>query len=173
MFDVKEIADRALARAAEIQAEKKRRRRRAYAVCVFLGAVTIVTIATLIGAQGNRLSPSGNIQIADPLVPMAAGMVIPAGSIDVGLTLTNPVDNQCKLAYSIILAETGEPLYISDIISPSERIEQITLLRPLPEGRHKAVLSITVYGQDALAPTSRMDLTFDLIAASGDGSPYR
>ena len=122
--------------------------------------VVCAVAATLIVvmSQTNLFTPE--TEIKDGLAPLAlpdfvedSGILFPfiesatiiAGEKAVAIPLYNPESNNCFLTFEIILADTGESLYMSGLVAPSERIEGQELARGLPEGRYKANLVIRAY----------------------------
>lgn len=69
---------------------------------------------------------------------------IPAGQTeDLSISLKNPEGNPCYFSFAIILANTGETLYQSDMVPPGEEIKRISISRPLSAGTYQAVVHIT------------------------------
>ncbi len=59
------------------------------------------------------------------------------------ISLTNPEGNPCYFSFSIVLTDTDEAIYQSDMVPPGESIWQVTTSRPLPAGTYQAVVHIT------------------------------
>lgn len=54
----------------------------------------------------------------------------------------NPVKNPCYFKYKLILAESGETLFQSQLIKPGLGFNEIHLSKSLPKGNHQAILVI-------------------------------
>ena len=72
------------------------------------------------------------------------------------VNLINPADNNCRLVFKIILSQTEELLYRSQMVDPGEEIESIVLDQPLQQGTYEAVMHIIAYMPES---ASEMDAT--------------
>ncbi|QBO35700.1 hypothetical protein EQG49_04105 [Periweissella cryptocerci] len=54
----------------------------------------------------------------------------------------NPVKNPCYFKYRLILAESGETLFQSQLIKPGLGFNEIHLSKSLPKGKHQAIIVI-------------------------------
>ena len=188
MFDSEQIAKRALSRAADIFAEKKRRRRKAIVasvVCVACAAVA-ATIFTMGRPLTEYLSledgqiplaafllPDGN---AEPYtetdaetsllirIPASGDVAVRADAPEAEMTLHNPADNPCYLSFEIILEDTGESLYASALVAPSLCIRSITWTRTLAKGAYGAVLVIRAYTLEGYMPMHSVSMAFRIVA---------
>lgn len=69
---------------------------------------------------------------------------VPEGQTeDLPITLKNPDGNPCYFSFAIILTDTGETIYKSDMVPPGESIRQVTISKPLSAGTYQAVVHIT------------------------------
>ena len=91
------------------------------------------------GAEPTMLTADG-VQIPD-----VKNVTIPADTTDAHILLFNPADNGCSLAFTIILADSGETLYASGLVAPGMCVEDIALSKGLPKGEYKATLAVAAY----------------------------
>ena len=187
MFDSKEIARRALLRAEEQKAQKKRSRERLNSVVLVLSSclVTFMAVFTFMSYNAGS-NPPGELNINEGQVPLAglpfdvAGVkdtenepgfmlpgyhkiVIPADTAEVALLLPNPAGNACWFSFEIDLANTGEIMYASTLLPPSASIERVTLTRELSHGEYRAVLLVKTYGYGDLNEISEISQPIDLL----------
>ena len=70
--------------------------------------------------------------------------IVPAGQTkNISVPLTNPAENRCYFQFTITLDETGEVLYESQLVPPSEGIYLIDISRPLEAGNYSATIFIS------------------------------
>lgn len=70
--------------------------------------------------------------------------IVPAGQTkNISVPLTNPTENRCYFQFTITLDETGEVLYESQLVPPSEGIYLIDISRPLEAGIYSATIFIS------------------------------
>ena len=190
MLDAKETAKRALLRAEEIKAAKKRRNRllkttAITGLCVACAAI-ILTVTPPIGINKNQVTIDDMpVPLAAPLIPDADAKpyngtgaenetikipnlynkaTIRAGTPEVEIALINPESNPCWFKFEITLADTGETIYISDLVAPSMCIENITLYKTLESGEHPANVTIKQYDLETLEKTGQISVTIALVA---------
>ena len=184
----KEIAEKALLLAKEISARKNLRRRRVENAIKILSIIIIIILNIILIKIYPPIHVLNNETVIDendvPLglwtfgeenstsepenapvftIPWYDKIVFTADSFDVKMKLQNPADNKCRLTFEIVLQDTGESLYMSDYIEPSENIENFRLTRTLSKGGYKAVIIIRAYEPDSLAEINSAKLTVDLI----------
>ena len=190
MFDSKEISRKAQLRAEEIKSQKRITPQQLKFAATMIGAcavasaviVTNITTISNIAPRINGFMQEEYIIMEDNQIPLAGfqfqddeetgGFTIPeyssvAFSSDtdrVNLLLFNSAENNCYFTFEIALTDTGESLYMSDMVAPSMRIEEITLARPLAKGCYKAELFIRAYDCDNLDEMQCTVTEFDLIA---------
>ncbi len=69
---------------------------------------------------------------------------VPEGQTkNLSISLKNPEGNPCYFSFSIVLTETDETIYQSDMVPPGEEIKRISISRPLSAGTYQAVVHIT------------------------------
>lgn len=68
---------------------------------------------------------------------------IPAGEKEsLPILLQNPKGNPCYFSFSIVLADSGETIYQSDMVPPGEAIRQVSLNRTFSPGVYSAFVRI-------------------------------
>ena len=182
MFDSKEIARRAMARAEELRDDYRRldsRRRTAVSFVICMAGIFIAVMAFAVNRR-----PAGLVGIDDEWIPLAAPAVweyaeqengpsfvipgydivtVPAGASHIDMTLPNPEGNRCNFTFAIILEETGETLYESELVAPSEDAGEVTLNKPLEKGEYAAKLVIQAFGTEESDCSGRANVTFKLV----------
>lgn len=74
---------------------------------------------------------------------------IPAGQTeDLPIYLHNPDENPCYFSFRIVLEDTDETLYQSDMVPPGETIRQVDLAHSLDAGTYDVVIYITTNALD-------------------------
>ena len=74
---------------------------------------------------------------------------IPAGQTeDLSIYLHNPDENPCYFSFRIVLEDTDETLYQSDMVPPGETIRQVDLTHSLDAGTYDVVIYITTNALD-------------------------
>lgn len=106
-------------------------------------------------------------EIGEPgvTIPGWGSMTIPAGQTEVKTKLPNPIENDgyYYLTFKIILNDSQEVLYESQLIPPGEEIQDITLSRSLGTGEYDITLHIQPYRISDKTPTNNADLQAKLI----------
>ena len=187
MFDSNEIAEKALRRADEIKAERKRRRsirNTAILCCVCVFVATLIISPYYFrrgGLPGEYIGDDMQVPLwqlpyppADEsaetykgaektfLVPAIEDAAVPAGATGIVMNLYNPAGNIYCFAFSIILPETGEYLYSSGLVGPGMCVENPTLSRALDRGGYNAVLRIAVYDGEDRGIVNSVDIGFSI-----------
>lgn len=68
---------------------------------------------------------------------------VSAGQTDsIPIVLKNPDGNPCYFSFAIVLADTEEIIYQSDMVPPGEAIRKISISKPLAEGTYSARILI-------------------------------
>ncbi|MCL1981891.1 MAG: hypothetical protein FWG53_02205 [Clostridiales bacterium] len=192
MFDSDDIARRALRRADEIKADRKRMRKRLGAAGTILSmcaVVLIVVVAKLPTADmtndrylflDNEQVPLAALQLPDDnarpfteietangpdyALPGYETVTVPAETTRVEMALLNPEGNSCLFTFEVVLKGMDASLYESGMVAPGMCIENFSLLQPLPKGEHKAAVIIRAYMADTFAFISKASVEFTLIA---------
>ena len=184
MFDSKEISRRALLRAEEIKERKKHTRARLNTLALMMcTCIVSLAVGLMFITYSDNYLLTRNLTIEDTPTPLASfpmtaisgennpnylipgfsSITIPAGVTGVKMTLPNPEGNSCWFSFEVVLADTGEVLYISELLPPAERIERITLTRELDQGEYKGLLTVRMYAMDIHNEFGAVKLPFDLI----------
>ena len=92
-------------------------------------------------------SNDGNNEEADKpegiRIPGYPSITVPADTTDIEMNLENPVGNPCYFTFEIVLSDTGETIYKSDMVEPGKAITNVKLQHPLATGEHNAVIKIS------------------------------
>ena len=96
-------------------------------------------------------------------IPGYSSITIPANTSNVDITLLNPEGNPCYFTFELVLINTGESLYSSKMVEPSNCIEQITLSKPLAKGEYKATIIVRTYSLEDLVPMNDANVETNLI----------
>lgn len=68
---------------------------------------------------------------------------VPAGQTEnIPIALKNPDGNPCYFSFAIVLKDTNETIYQSDMVPPGEAIRKINISKALPEGTYLAIVQI-------------------------------
>lgn len=68
---------------------------------------------------------------------------IPANtSKNLSIPLENPEGNPCYFSFEILLSDTGEVIYSSDMVPPGEKISRINITREFDAGDYPAIIKI-------------------------------
>lgn len=68
---------------------------------------------------------------------------VPAGQTEnIPIALKNPDGNPCYFSFAIVLKDTNETIYQSDMVPPGEAIRKISISKALPEGTYQAIVQI-------------------------------
>ncbi len=76
-------------------------------------------------------------------IPGYPSITIAAGKEDVTMNLMNPEGNPCYFTFEIVLKDTGETIYKSDMVEPGKAISNVKLSHSLEKGEYKAVVKIS------------------------------
>ena len=182
MFESREIAKKALRRAEEICVERKRKALlKKVAVRTGLCAFGMV-LAVYFYPSGVGNMPDSYVFLEEGQIPLAAPftseadneplfflpayetVTVKAGAAEVFMPLINPDVNEYPLRFVIVLSETKETVFVSELLAPSARAETITLERPLEKGEYRAVLHVEAYEADSLAFVGAASVSLLLIA---------
>lgn len=84
---------------------------------------------------------------------------IPAGQTeDLPIYLHNPDENPCYFSFRIVLEDTDETLYQSDMVPPGETIRQVDFAHSLDAGTYDVVIYITTNALDDGSPMNTAKL---------------
>lgn len=76
-------------------------------------------------------------------IPGYPSITVDAGKDNVTMNLFNPEGNPCYFTFEIVLSDTGETIYKSDMVEPGKAITNVKLQHPLEAGEHNAVIKIS------------------------------
>lgn len=83
------------------------------------------------------------------------------------MALWNPPNNPCYFRYVIVLEDTEEKLYESDLIPPGKAVTNITFNRTFPEGTYSILIKIESYAlEDGKTALNGGQIVAELIAIS-------
>lgn len=71
-----------------------------------------------------------------------------AGVREQNFVLSNPKENPCYFKYEIVLTETDEVIYTSQLVPPGYAISKFSLNRALEAGSYRAVIHVKTYTFD-------------------------
>ena len=91
-----------------------------------------------IGSGGNVSDNKQSIRI-----PGYPSITIAADKEEVTMNLMNPEGNPCYFTFEIVLGDTGESLYKSDMVEPGKAITNVKLNHSLAAGEYRAVIKIS------------------------------
>lgn len=72
-----------------------------------------------------------------------------AGQTEQEYVLRNPEGNPCYFQFQIILDDTGEMIYESDLVPPGYAIAKFNLTHPLEAGTYAATVNYKTYSFDS------------------------
>lgn len=75
-------------------------------------------------------------------IPGYPSITVDAGKDNVTMNLFNPEGNPCYFTFEIVLSDTGETIYKSDMVEPGKAITNVKLQHPLAAGEHNAVIKL-------------------------------
>ena len=76
------------------------------------------------------------------VLPGYVELTFPAEEQVIEIVLPNPATNPCYFRYTLMLEDSGEVLYRSQLIAPGKAVLEIKLSRPLPVGDYALLISI-------------------------------
>ena len=76
-------------------------------------------------------------------IPGYPSITIAADKENVTMNLYNPEGNPCYFTFEIVLSDTNETIYKSDMVEPGKAITNVKLKYGLAEGEHNAVIKIS------------------------------
>lgn len=99
------------------------------------------TIDSDAGEIGTGSNYSGGQQ--EIRIPGYPSITVDAGKDNVTMNLFNPEGNPCYFTFEIVLSDSGETIYKSDMVEPGKAITNVKLQHPLAAGEHNAVIKIS------------------------------
>ena len=121
------------------------------AVIIVLCAIAAILVSVLF-INKNRNSDAGDIQDNNNSggqqgqairIPGYPSITIAADKENVTMNLYNPEGNPCYFTFEIVLSDTNETIYKSDMVEPGKAITNVKLKYGLAAGEHNAVIKIS------------------------------
>lgn len=104
------------------------------------------------------LNSTGKIKIAG-----FSEWYVPSGKTDkLSINLKNPDGNPCYFSFSIVLADTNETIYQSDMVPPGESIKKISITHELSPGEYPAYINISTYALEDGNPMNSATLNLNI-----------
>ena len=94
------------------------------------------------------------------------GIKLPAGKLEASTALYNPIENEgwYDMTFELRMAETGEVIFTTGLVTPGQYCNKVTLTRKLEAGQYAGILHVQPYRQDeAQTPTNNVDLDIAII----------
>lgn len=89
-----------------------------------------------------------------------------AGVREQNWVFSNPEENPCYFKYEIVIVETGEVIYTSNLVPPGYSISKFTLNRALDVGTYKAVINVQPYTFDKQqTPLNNFKMKTDIVVS--------
>lgn len=97
-------------------------------------------------------------------IPGYPSITIAKDTKDVTMALLNPEGNPCYFKFEIVLKDTNETIYESKYVPPGQSIYDVTLTKPLAEGKYPAVIKISTIAMDQQTALNGANVETVLIA---------
>lgn len=120
-------------------------------LALITGAVYLGTVIAKQNAEDPIVDYTGGLnngESADPsgiTLPGYSALTFAANSKKVALELPNPTGNPCYFRYTLTIVETGEEIYVSELIEPAKALQTITLNQPLTAGTYTLRIEIDTF----------------------------
>lgn len=96
-------------------------------------------------------------------IPGYPSIELPPEQADVAIVLLNPEGNPCYFKFELVLKDSDESLYQSELVPPGQAITQLTLARGLSAGEYHATIKITTYSTVDQSPMNGANVETVLI----------
>lgn len=94
-----------------------------------------------------------------------AEMKLKAGSREQNFVFSNPAENPCYFQIEVVLIDSGESIYTSNLLPPGYSISNFTMNRALEAGSYRAVVHFKTYSFDKeQRPLNNMDIKTTIVA---------
>lgn len=153
----------AMSNEKKLNLDVKAKKHRQMTAVLFVGAGMMAIILSTALMIPGLYSPNDSVLLEDNQVPLAlldfrneivfpdmSGVTIAADIAEVTMLLHNPNGNPCYFSFEILLADTRETLYISELIAPGTEAGTVTLNRPIKAGENNVLLIIRAYDLESL-----------------------
>ncbi|MGI5848865.1 MAG: hypothetical protein ACOX8Q_02150 [Christensenellales bacterium] len=114
--------------------------------------------------EGVKTSETSGIPADGIRIPGYKSIAIEADTTEVSVNLQNPEKNNCYFVIRLVLLDTGETLYESNMIEPGKGLYNITLSRALEAGTYSGQLQYDPYDMTTLTRLNGAVINLDLIA---------
>jgi hypothetical protein len=104
--------------------------------------------AAIVIFAGIGLSANDNVIIDSGSVPLAAIPETNAGFAEIDLE--NPAGSECFLVFEMVRDDNGETIYVSEKLSPGEKITGVKLTDPTLSGEYAITLIVSAYSMEDL-----------------------
>lgn len=95
-----------------------------------------------------------------------AEMRLKAGVREQNFVFSNPAENPCYFQLEVVLADSGEVIYTSNLLPPGYSISNFTLNRALAAGEYRTVVHVKTYSFDKeQRPLNNMDIKTKIVAS--------
>lgn len=95
-----------------------------------------------------------------------AKMNLKAGVREQNFVFSNPAENPCYFVLEVVLVDSDEVIYTSNLLPPGYSISQFTLNRPLAAGSYRTVVHVKTYSFDKeQRPLNNFDLKTTIVAS--------
>lgn len=95
-----------------------------------------------------------------------AKMNLKAGVREQNFVFSNPAENPCYFVLEVVLVDSGEVIYTSNLLPPGYSISQFELNRPLAAGSYRAVVHVKTYSFDKeQRPLNNVDLKTTIVVS--------
>lgn len=91
------------------------------------------------------------------VIQVNAGPTVSRGGKRCNLMIGNPAENEQYVKVKLILDDTGEKLFCSEILKPGERNAYVELERVPEAGEHNATAVFMVYDPDSMEQMTEID----------------
>ena len=97
-------------------------------------------------------------------IPSYDSITVHAGSTDMSMTLLNPKKNDCYFTFMIVLTDTEEIIYSSDLVAPGKFIDNFAIKRALEHGTYSAELIIRALDPDNMNEIAASTIRIEIIS---------
>ncbi len=114
--------------------------------------------------QEEQTSSASQSQPSTISIPGIKSLTVAENSTTASVDLYNPNKNECYFRISILLKDSGEQIYQSDLVLPGQHIYEIQLSAALSAGEYEAILHYDAYTMDgSYTELNGADVSFTLI----------
>ncbi|MGN0479516.1 MAG: hypothetical protein ACI4GO_08775 [Hominenteromicrobium sp.] len=103
-------------------------------------------------------------EAADIQIPYYSDIYMQGGSDEIEMYLVNPKENDCYFTYTLILKDSGEQIYRSNLIEPGQAVDLVKLERKIESGAYALDMQIDTYALETQTPLNNAIVSTKLIA---------